>query len=143
MECDRVDAIIVFLCNYGTKRISGCVGVHNKRFCPVRGFQHGFQRTDFLQMLEGAFTFVCPIPLAIFACQVVQGLRDIGKVRDEGPVEVTEAEEAAHILDVGGSRPLGDPFNFDWIHTHFSISDDHSEIFDFALMELAFAWLEE
>src|SRR5260221_1876808 len=94
-------------------------------------------------MKEGLFTVVRPVPLAIFTRQIVEGARDVGEVRDEGLIEITEPQEATHILDTGRGWPLCDSLHLDRVHTHLSVSDDHTQVFDLSLMELAFFRLKE
>jgi len=116
----------MFLGNHHSKSIARCIGVHNKRFQPIRGFQYWFTCTHLFQSLEGLLIFLWPVPLAILAGEIIQWACNIGEVRDEGSVEITEAEEAVNILDAGGGWPLGDPLNLDWIHPNFAVAYDHA-----------------
>jgi len=91
--------IVMFLGDNNAQCISRCVGVHDERLGPVGGFQDRFAHADTFEVLEGIFAFCRPVPLAVFAREVIQWPCDIGEIRDKGVVEVTEAEEAVYILD--------------------------------------------
>ena len=71
MECDGVHSVCMFLGDHHTKSIARCIGVHDERFGPVRGFQNWFACTDLFQILEGCFTFIGPVPLLVLACEVI------------------------------------------------------------------------
>ena len=62
----------------------------------------------------------------------------MGELGDEGPVEITEAEEASDVFYSEWRRPLGDTLYFCRVHLHFSLSDDDSEVLDLFLVKLAF-----
>ena len=48
--------------------------------------------------------------------EVKEGVGDSGVVRDEAAVEVGEAKEGAHFLDLSGDRPAGDSIELHWVH---------------------------
>src|SRR6266581_9041461 len=111
----------MFLCDDHPKGISGCIGMHSEWLRPVRCFQHRFAGTDILQPVESVFAFLRPIPLLVFTCQVIERSCNIGKVRNEGSVEITEAEEALDVFDTRRSWPLRDTFNLDRIHMYLPV----------------------
>src|SRR5712691_7782153 len=117
--------------------------MHDEWLVPVRCFQDWFLGTDSLETKEGLFTVVRPVPLVVFTRQIVEGACDVGEVRDEGSVEITEPQEATHILDAGRGWPLCDSLHLDRVHTHLSISDDHTQVFNLSLMELELFRLKE
>ena len=81
--------------------------------------------------------------MPVLAREVIQWSGDIGEVRNEGSVEVTEAEEAADVLDAGGGRPLRNALYFDRVHMDRTIADNHTKILHFLFVELAFRRFEE
>ena len=93
--------------------------------------------------MEGCLAVFRPIPLTVFTREVVQWSCDVREVRNEGPVKVTESQEASDVLNTRGGWPLRDTVDFDGIHADRTIADDHSEVFHFFFVEFAFRWLEE
>jgi hypothetical protein len=77
-------------------------------------------------------------------CKLVH-LRGVqcSKVGNEGTVKVAESKEAANFLYSSGCWPVGDSFDFDWVHPNFAIANDYPQIFHFLLMEVAFLWFKE
>ena len=99
VECDGVYSILVFLGNDHSKSISRHISVHNKRLVPIWRLEDRFACAGFFQPSESLVTFIGPIPLTVFAREVIEGSRDVGEIRDEGAVEVAEAKKASHIFD--------------------------------------------
>ena len=58
-------------------------------------------------------------------------------------IEITEPEEAVYILHTGGGWPVGYSLDFDRVHADNTVTDYHSKIFHFSLVELTFGWFEE
>jgi len=143
VEGDGMHPIVVFLCDNHTQCVARGIGMHDEGLRPVRGFEHWFARADVLQATEGCLAGFRPVPLAVLACEVVERSRDVGKVRDEGPVKVTEPKEAPDILDARRGRPSRDPLDFYRIHTDGTVADDHTKIFDLLFVELALRGFEE
>jgi hypothetical protein len=71
MEGDWVDSIIKFLSYDSSKGISRGVGFKDKLFGPIRAVECGEFGARVLQALEGLLFAFCPLPLPIFACEVV------------------------------------------------------------------------
>src|SRR5260221_10908216 len=136
-------AVVVLLCDNYPESVSGCIGVHDERLVPVWRLQDRFLGAYCLQMKEGLFMFIRPVPLAVFAHEIIEGACNVGKVGDERAVEITEPQEASHILDTGRGWPLRDSLHLDRVHTYLSISDDHTQVFYLLLMELEFFRFKE
>ena len=82
-----------------------------------------------------------PIPGKVFLGKVEERASDIGVIGDEASVEIGEAKERADIFHLGGSWPIGDPIEFNWVHGQLTRLDDHAEVFnlvggEFTLFEL-------
>ena len=63
---------------------------------------------------------------------------DGGVVRDELMVEVDKAEEGSYILDFGWGWPGGNTVELDRVHGKLTRFHNHSKVFDFRDVELAF-----
>jgi hypothetical protein len=67
----------------------------------------------------------------------MQGSRDSCKILDELPVEVGKANECANIVEVLWLSPGLHRSNLSQVHTDLPFQDDHAEILDFSLLEIA------
>jgi len=132
-----MDTILKFLCNNHSKSISRCIGFHDKLFGPVRCAKDWVTAANFFQLEEGIIAFLRPNELFVFAsCNVRE-------VFYKHSVEVAEPQEALYILDCLGSGPFGDSLNFDRVHLDRAVANDHSKVFDLALIEFTLLWLEK
>src|SRR6267378_3059955 len=92
---------------------------------------------------EGSLAVLVPVPLSVFTGEIVERACDVREVGDKGSVEVTETQEASHVLDTRRGWPLCDSLYLDRVHAHLSVAYDHAEVFDLPLMEVALLRLEE
>src|SRR5260221_9220357 len=90
VEGDGVHPVLVFLGNDDAQGVPRCVSVHDERLIPIRSLQDWFLGADILQMAEGRLATIGPVPLMVFACEVIEGACDVGEIWDEGSIEVTE-----------------------------------------------------
>ena len=63
---------------------------------------------------------------------------DSGVVGDEPMVEIGKAKKGSYILDFGQGWLGSDAIEFDWVHGELTRFHDHSEIFYFWDVKLAF-----
>ena len=63
-------------------------------------------------------------------------------VGDEPMIEVGKAKERSHILNFSWGWPCGNAVKFHWIHGKLTGFHDHSEVFDFRDVKLAFFELQ-
>ena len=61
-----------------------------------------------------------------------------GVVGDELSVEVGKAKEGSHVFYFIRSWPSGYAIKFDWVHGELTGFHNHSKVFDFRDIELAF-----
>ena len=73
---------------------------------------------------------------------VKEGVGDCGVVRDEPTIEIGKAKEGSYILNFGWGRPGGNVIKFDRVHSELSRFHNHSKVFDFRDIELAFLKLQ-
>jgi len=88
---DRVHTVRVFLGYDYTQCVARRVGMHDEGFRPIRRFEDRFTCADFLQSSERSFAFYRPIPLSVFAREIIEWSRNVREVGYEGSVKVTEA----------------------------------------------------
>jgi len=143
VEGDGMHTIVMFLRDDHPKSIPRCIGMHDKWLGPVGRLEDQFTGTDLFEALEGCLAAFRPVPLAVFARQVIQWSGNVGEIGNESPVKVAEAEETANILDAGRGRPLRDPLDLDRVHVDGSITDYHAQVFHLFFVEFAFGWFEE
>ena len=60
-----------------------------------------------------------------------------GEALDEPLIEVSEPQKGLHLLLIHWSRPIPNTSNLDWVHSYQVVQDDHSEVLDRGLFELA------
>ena len=94
------------------------------------------------QLIEGMLTNGSPISLIVFLSEVEEGVDNCGIVGDELMIEVGKAKERLDVLDFGEGRPGGDTVKLDRVHGELSGLYDHSEIFYFRNVKLAFFKLQ-
>ena len=94
------------------------------------------------ELIKGLLAGGGPIPLVVFLGEVKEGVGDCGVVRDEPTVKVDKVQERLHILDFGGGWPGSNTIKLDRIHGKLSRFHDHSKIFHFGDVELAFLEFE-
>ena len=54
--------------------------------------------------------------MVVLLGEVKEGAGNGGVVRDEAAVEVGEAKEGVHFLDLSGGRPAGDSIELHWVY---------------------------
>ena len=80
--------------------------------------------------------------MIILLCEVKEWVSDSGVVKDKLMVEVGKAKEGTYFLDFGGGWPGGNAVEFHWVHGELTGFYDHSEVFDFGDIKLAFLKLQ-
>ena len=83
-----------------------------------------------------------PIPAIVFLDEVNEWTGDSKVVRNKLAVKVGKAKEGLYILDFGWGWPGSDAVEFHRVHGKLTGFHDHSEVFDFRDVELAFLELE-
>ena len=53
-------------------------------------------------------------------------------------VEVGKSKEGSYILYLGGGQPSGDAIKLNWVHGELTGFHDHSKVFNFGDIKLAF-----
>jgi hypothetical protein len=142
VEGDWVNSIVKLLQDDGSEGISRGVGFKDKSFQPVGAAKRRECGTRVLQTLEGLLFAFRPLPLAVLAGEVVQGLRFIREMGDEDSVKVAEAKKDSYILHRGRDRPFHDAFDFGQVHLHLPLTNDDAEVFNFLDVEVALLWFE-
>ena len=61
-----------------------------------------------------------------------------GIVGDEPTIEVGKAKEGLYVLDFGRGQPSSNTVKLDWVHGKLTGFHDHSKVFDFRDIKLAF-----
>src|SRR5260221_14189123 len=90
VEGDGVHPVLMLLGNDNAQGVPRRVGMHDERFIPIWSLQDRFLGADIFQVAEGCLAAVGPVPLTVFACEVIEGTCDVGEVRNEGSIEVTK-----------------------------------------------------
>ena len=57
-------------------------------------------------------------------------------------VEIGKAKEGIYFLDFGGGWPGSNAIEFDWVHGKLTRFHNHSKVFDFRDVKLAFLELQ-
>ena len=73
----------------------------------------------------------------------MQRLGNFAEVLDESSVEIDESKERLQRFLGVGHLPLGDGFDLLWIGTHFSISNDETQVLHLWLLERALGFSKE
>ena len=93
---------------------------------------------EFLELIKGLLTSRGPVPAVVLFCEIKQGADYCRVVRDELIIEVGKTKEGLYILDFSGSRPSSDAVEFDWVHGELTRFYNHSKVFNFRNIKLAF-----
>ena len=80
--------------------------------------------------------------MVVFLSKVKEGVGDSRVVGYKLMVEVSKVQEGLYTLDFDRGWPGGDSVEFDWIHGKLTRFHNHSKVFDFRDVELAFLELQ-
>ena len=83
------------------------------------------------------------MPGYVLLGQVVQGSSDFGKILDKATIEIGKSPELLDPLDIGGSGPVRNTTDFDWVHANLSPADNHPEVFGFWHIPFTLLWFKE
>ena len=131
-------AICIGLKEDGTRGVLRGVGGNGERFGEVREVEDRARQEEFLQGVEGLLTSRSPIPAIVFLGKVKEGAGDSRVVGYKLTVEISKAQEGLYVLDFGGGQSSGNAIELDWVHGKLTRFYDHSEVFNFWDVELAF-----
>ena len=80
--------------------------------------------------------------MVILLSEVEEGASNSRVIGDEPIIEVGEAKEGTHFLDFGGGWPSGNTIKLDRVHGELTWFHNHSKVFNFGDVELAFLELK-
>ena len=76
--------------------------------------------------------------MIVFLGEIEEVVGNCGIVRDEPTVEVGKAKEQLYILNFSWGGPGSDAVKFDWVYKELTGFYNHSKIFNFRNIKLAF-----
>ena len=125
----------------GARRVFRGVRGNRERGGEIGEVKDRLREEETFEGVEGGLARRGPVPGEVLLWEVEEGVSDIGVIGNEASVEIGEAKERADIFHLGGSWPIGDPIEFNWVHGQLTRLDDHAEVFnlvggEFTLFEL-------
>ena len=123
----------------GVRSILQGVSGNGKGFDEVWEVEDGARQEELFELIKGSLASGSPVPTIVFLSEVEEGVDDSGVVRYEPSVEVGKAQEGLHVLDFGESRPGSDAIKFDWVYSKLTRFHNHSKVFNFWDVKLAFS----
>ena len=121
-----------------TRCVFRCICGNGEGGGEVGEVKDGFRKEEVFEGVERRLTGGGPIPREVLLSEVKERVSDVGVVRDESSVEVSETKERANVFHLSWCRPTCNAIEFDRVHGQLDRLHNHAEVFYLVGGELAF-----